>query len=316
MGPFIAPRGLIVEPITPLTNDGSIDGQGLKKLLARLIPFSQGLFLSSPCMGEGKTLSAEQRVELFEEALVTIRGRVPLLFWITRDTEKDTRETLLALREILRKSSYPGEVLWVDSPLFYHSNRGLPAYYQNLCSLVSEPLVLHNDPELIRGLTKPFKRQNIRTAILKELASLPSMVGLIFLGSLDRAYNYQRACRTSAHFRIYDGDELQFLDHPSMGGVVSRGANLAPKTWQEITEASLQLRGDQKYDPEYLSTTWQRGQYLRDLVDLYGQTPVALIKQVLWDLGIIQTCFCTRPADHMEEAKERIKEMLDRYGDL
>jgi len=316
MGPFIAPRGLIVEPITPLTNHGSIDGKGLEKLLARLIPFSQGLFLSSPSMGEGKILSSEQRLELFEKALFTIRGRVPLLFWISRDTEEDTRETLLALRQILQKRSYPGEVLWVDSPLFYHSNRGLPAHYQNLCSLASEPFVLHNDPELIRGLTKPFKRQNIRTAVFKELASLPGVVGLIFLGSLDRAYNYQRACRPRAHFRIYDGDELQFLDHPSMGGVVSRGANLAPRTWREITESSLQLKGDQKYDPEYLPRTWRSGQYLRNLVDLYGQAPVALTKQVLWDLGIIETYLCTQPADRLEEAKERIKEMLHQYGDL
>ena len=106
----------------------------------------------------------------------------------------------------------------MDAPLYYHSNRGLPAHYQNLASLVHEPFILYNDPALVKTLPGTLKRRNIRTAVLKELSVLNAMVGLIFLGPLDRAYHYRKACRGRKRFRIYDGDETRFLDHPSMSG--------------------------------------------------------------------------------------------------
>jgi dihydrodipicolinate synthase/N-acetylneuraminate lyase len=309
------PRGLIVELITPLRNDGSIDGRGLGRLLDRLSPFAHALFLASPNAGEGKTLSFAQRLELLEKALVVIRGRIPIFFWITQDTEEGTIEILLALKKVLERRRYEGRIFWVDTPLFYHSNRGLPALYQNLGSMVEESFILHNDPKLIKSLAKPIKRNNIRTAILKELVHLKDIVGLIFLGSLDRAHNYQRASRSRTHFWIYDGDETNFLDHPSMSGVVSLGANLAPKAWQKITESSLRITADQDNYPDYLHRVWELGQYLRDLKAIYQSMPVAIVKGILSDKGIIETPIYTFPFVDVEKSKLLVKELMNRYAD-
>lgn len=315
MGVLTLPRGLIVELITPLRNDGSIDGRGLGRLLDRLSPFAHALFLASPNAGEGNTLSFAQRLELLEKALVVIRGRIPLLFWITQDTEEGTIEILLALKKVLERRRYEGRIFWVDTPLFYHSNRGLPAFYRNLTSMVEESFILHNDPKLIKSLGKPIKRNNIRTAILKELVHLKDIVGLIFLGSLDRAHNYQRASSSRTHFWIYDGDETNFLDHPSMSGVVSLGANLAPKAWQKITESSLRITADQDNYPDYLHRVWELGQYLRDLKDIYQSMPAAIVKGILSDKGIIETPIYTFPFVDVEESKLLIKELMTRFTD-
>jgi dihydrodipicolinate synthase/N-acetylneuraminate lyase len=311
---LIPPRGLVVELITPLNQDRSIDGRGLGRLLDQVSPLAHALFLASPNIGEGKNLSLDQRLDLLEKVLVVVRGRIPIFFWITREDEKKTTETLLGLKRSLKRRRYEGQVFWVDTPLYYHSNRGLPALYRNLSAMTNNPFILHNAPELIKSLPKSLKRKNIRTAILKELVSLKTIVGLIFLGSLDRAHNYQKACRSRAHFRIYDGDETHFMDHPSMSGVVSSGANLAPGPWQKITESSLRITADQDNYPEYLRQVWDLGQYLRDLKGVYQKMPVTVIKGILADKGIIETPTCTFPTKDVEESKRRARELMDRYS--
>ena len=165
-----SPRGLIIDLITPLKKDGDIDGRGLGQLLDRVLPHVQGVLLASPYMGEGENLSPPQIEEVFEKSLVVARGRVPILIWISREKEEQTKETLLLLKKRLEIRKYTGPVFWVDAPLFYHSNRGLPLHYKILSSMVKEPFLLLNDPELIKQLAGPLKRTNIRTSILKELA--------------------------------------------------------------------------------------------------------------------------------------------------
>ena len=309
-----APRGLIVDLITPLMTDGTVDGRGLARHLERMSPHVQAILLGSPRAGEGRNLSLEQRSDLLEKALVVIRGRLPLMIWVTGDREEKTRETLVSLKKILEKRKYKGEVFWVDAPLYYHSNRGLPTHYQDLASMVSEPFILHNDPDLIKTLPRTLKRNNIRTAILKELSALNAIVGLIFLGSLDRAYNYRKACRGRTRFRIYDGDETQFLDHPSMSGVMSVGANLTPKGWQRITQSSLQLSGTQRIYPDRIQQVWELGLYLRDLQDVYHSMPGPIVKGVLSDMAVIKTPACASPVEELEGPINLIKEMMTPSG--
>jgi len=162
-----------------------------------------------------------------------------------------------ALGKIARKAVSSG---WTR-PLSYHSNRGLPDYYRELQTIVTVPLVLHNDPGCVH-ITRTFKRHNIRTAVLKELVRIEGIAGLIFSGSLERAHHYQRACRGRKDFRIYDGDEKRFLEHPSMGGVVSVGANLAPGAWERITQSSIQLHAHRENYPDRLQQIWESGDYL------------------------------------------------------
>jgi dihydrodipicolinate synthase/N-acetylneuraminate lyase len=315
MGALVAPRGLVADLITPLKGDGSIDDRGLARLLARTAENTQGVLLASAYAGEGKTLGIERRLELVERALNVIRGRTPVLIWITQDTEEKTEETLLSLKKALETQKYEGEIFWVDTPLYYRSNRGLPDHYRKLGSMVEHPFILHNDPESIGGLGRSLKRENIRTGILKQLSAFENIAGMIFSGPLERGNNYHRACRGQPYFRIYDGDETSFLDHPSMSGAVSLGVNLAPTAWQKITQSSLQLTGDKKNYPDYLQQVWELGQYLRDLKDIYQQGPVAIVKGILSDLGIIKSPACTFPTGDLEEPKRKIKELMTRYGD-
>jgi dihydrodipicolinate synthase/N-acetylneuraminate lyase len=311
-----SPRGLIIDLITPLNKNGDIDGRGLGQLLDRVLPHVQGVLLASPYMGEGRNLSPSQIEEVFQKSLVVARGKVPILIWISQENEEQTKETLLLLKKSLDIRKYAGSVFWVDAPLLYHSNRGLAFHYKNLSSMVEEPFLLHNDPELIKALAGPLKRTNIRTSILKELSRIDRIQGLVFLGSLDRSHNYQRAVRPRSDFRIYDGEETRFLKHPSLSGLVSAGANLVPEAWQKITEFSLSQKGDRDGYPDQLQQIWELAAYLQELKDIYERLAVPLIKQVLSDMNIIESPLCTFEArEDMGDKIGRLKELMKEYGD-
>jgi dihydrodipicolinate synthase/N-acetylneuraminate lyase len=310
-----SPRGLIVDLITPLKKSGDIDGRGLGKHLDGVLPNVQALRLASPQTGEGKNLDSHQRDELLAKALVVVRGQIPILIWITQNTEEDTEETLQRLKKRLERRKYTGQIFWVDTPLYYHSNRGLPSHYKNLSTTVKEAFLLHNDPEFIRQIASTFKRTNIRTSILKELSQMDSIRGLIFLGSLDRARNYQKAVRARSDFRIYDGDESHFLTYPSLSGVVSVGANLAPRAWQKVTASSLNLSGERKDYPDSLQQIWNQGEYIRSLLEIYQRSSACLIKQVLSDKGILETPTSTVMEENTEEQARRLETLMERYGD-
>jgi dihydrodipicolinate synthase/N-acetylneuraminate lyase len=181
--------------------------------------------------------------------------------------------------------------------------------------LTQEPWLLHNDPGLIDQLDHSFKRNNIRTAIFKEILGMDEIQGLLYLGSLDRAGNYEKATRERPDFRIYDGDELRFLTHPSLSGVASAGANLSPKAWRKITESSLGLSDGRENYPDRLQQVWTTGRYLRTLVDLYSSQTVQVIKQVLSEAGILESPTCTVQAEEVGEEVRSVIEEMKKFGD-
>lgn len=316
MASTTAPRGLIVDLVTPLARDGSIDGRGLARQLERVAPHADAVYLASPYLGEGYRLNPDRRAELLDKALVVLREKTPIFIWVTQKTGEDTRATLHALKKKHDRRNTQTRVFWVDSPLQYHSNRGLPELYRELSRTFHQPFILHNDPALISPQGKPFKRTNIRTAVLKELSGLESIVGLIHVGSLDRAHHYQKACRARSQFRIYDGDESHFLEHPSMSGGVSLGANLAPRAWEKITRSSLKLSGGQSTYPSYLEQVWEMGGYVRSLKALYETAPVKLVSAVLSDLGILGRQAAVPLEERLQEARGKLEDLMVRYGDF
>jgi dihydrodipicolinate synthase/N-acetylneuraminate lyase len=236
--------------------------------------------------------------------------------WISGKAEDETKAMLLLLERRLHARNYTGQIHWVDTPLFYHSNRGLFEHYQHLTSLTRAPFVIHNDPDLIRKRGRPFKRNNIRTSILKQILEIKGIQGLIFLGTLSRAYNYQRAARIRPDFRLYDGDETHFLKHPSLSGIVSAGANLTPRVWQKVTDSSLHSTETQQDYPDSLQQLLEAGKYLRKLRDIYNAGSAPLMKQLLSAMGIIGSPTSIAETGGMESRVDELKELMAEYDNF
>jgi dihydrodipicolinate synthase/N-acetylneuraminate lyase len=162
-------------------------------------------------------------------------------------------------------------------------------------------------------LEKPLKRCNIRTSILKNVAEIGKIKALIFYGSLTRVNNYQKAINRRPEFRIYDGDEDRFLEYPSMSGVLSAGANIAPQIWSNVTRASLGMLEEDREKRDYLHQIWEMGKLLKDLKKMYIPNPVWTVKKSLVDLNIIGFHTCTSVTQPFYEKDNILAEFISKH---
>ncbi|NIO11343.1 MAG: hypothetical protein GTO40_26340, partial [Deltaproteobacteria bacterium] len=225
---------------------------------------------------------------MLEEVIGLVPPDLPLWVRITGRTSVQTIHICRQLETVCRRLNYQGPLAWVDTPLFYRSNRGLPEHYRNLLAETDCNLIIDNDPLLIRKIADRTKRKNVRTAILQKLIQESRLVGLLHRGDLKRAMNYQRAVRGRSDFLVYDAGELNFLERPSTNGVVSVGANLLPNEWRTIALASLNLDDDQLNQGSRFRHLWETGQRVRTLQKYYSNAPARIISAVLAAWGLIQ----------------------------
>jgi dihydrodipicolinate synthase/N-acetylneuraminate lyase len=226
---------------------------------------------------------------LLEEVIGLMRPGFPLWVRITGKTAEHTTNICRQLEIVCHRMNYKGPLAWVDTPLLYHSNRGLPDHYRALLSETAFNLIVDNNPQLLRKVADKTKRKNIRTAILKKLSSESKLVGLLHRGGdLRRSMNYQRAVRGRSHFFVYDAGESSFLERPSASGVVSVGANLLPQDWRTITRASLNLDEHHQAQGSRFRQLWETGLRVRTLQKYYSPAPARIIPAVLTAWGLIR----------------------------
>ncbi|MEJ2364032.1 MAG: dihydrodipicolinate synthase family protein [Deltaproteobacteria bacterium] len=305
MSTTVTPRGLICPlALVPSPENRSIY-RGLESLLTRLQPAVAGLFLDPMFWCPDAHCSGPASSSLLEEAIGLAPPDLPLWIRITGTSAEQTIHICHQLENVCRRLKYHGPLAWVDTPLFYHSNRGLPEYYRTLLAETGFNLIIDNDPQLIRKIGDTAKRKNIRTAILKKLVQEPRLVALVHRGDLRRGINYQRAVRSRSDFLIYDGRESSFLKRPSASGVLSVGANLLPYEWRTITLASLNLEENHFGQASSFRHLWEAGQRVRTLQKNYRQSPVRIIPAVLAAWGLIP-----EKIEGLTSEEEKAREMI------
>ncbi len=310
----LPPKGLIEVLITPLDDEGNIDEESLKSLINRTVRYVHGFLTGTSFIGEGFLLDNERRLKLIRSAMEIVRGRAALLLGITGNSPEETAENILQLGKMRKDLNYQGELFLFDCPLWYHSNRGLIEHYRKLGKLTELSFVLYNNPNLIAKIRKHLKRRNLRTNVLKRLSGNTQIVGLKHSGEARRSLNYLRAVRERKDFVFYDGDELNFLNSPASGGVVSGGANILPKDWREVVSSSLNPHDTEKEDPDYCRHLWEIGEKLKLFSGAYRCNPPAIIKTALRYMGIIKSSRVVEGTAPIERAEERrIRYLLTEY---
>lgn len=283
----VTPRGLICSlALVPNPANRSVY-RGLESLIARLQPAVEGLFLDPMFWCPDANCCGPASSSLLEETIGLAPPDLPLWVRITGTSAEQTIHICNQLENVCRRLKYRGPLAWVDTPLFYHSNRGLPEYYQSLLADTEFNLIVDNDPHLIRKIGDTTKRKNIRTTVLKKLVQEPRLLALVHRGDLRRGINYQRAVRSRSDFLVYDGGESNFLKRPSASGVISVGANLLPYDWRTITLASLNLEDSHLGQAGSFRHLWEAGQRVRTLQKHYKQAPASIIPAVLAAWGLI-----------------------------
>jgi dihydrodipicolinate synthase/N-acetylneuraminate lyase len=284
----VTPRGLICSLALVADPSNPDVYQGLEALIARLRPAMAGLFLDPMYWNPEPNFCGPVSESLLEEVIGLIPPGLPLWVRITGRTAEQTIYICRQLESACRRLGYQGPLAWVDTPLFYHSNRGLPQHYETLLAETEFGLLVDNNPQLVEIIPAKTKRKNIRTTVLKSLAKEARIAGLLHRGDLQRGMNYQRAVRDRYDFPIYDAEERRFLKRPSASGVVSVGANLLPQDWRSIAMASLNLDERRHEQDGRFRHLWDAGVRVRTLHNYYNHAPARIIAAVLTAWGLIE----------------------------
>lgn len=223
-------RGIIPPLVTPLRQNGELDAEALQRLIEHLIKGGvHGLFILGTT-GEGPSLSAELRRLVISHTCQIVDGRIPIYVGIT-DTSLNESVSLA------QHAANCGASAVVAAPPYYFtpSQNELEAYFKQLNSKLSLPLVLYNMPALTHCIIEP---KTVGALFQEE-----SIVGLKdSSGDLDYFKQVAKIVASRPEFSLMVGPEHLVAETMALGGQggVTGGANVWPQPFVELYNAALE----------------------------------------------------------------------------
>lgn len=219
--------GVIPPLVTPLNQDGSLDKEGLKKLINYCIDGGvHGIFLMGSC-GEGSLFTSRFRRELGEEAVKIIDGRVPLLMGVLENTTSKVIDAIQDLEGIAI------DYYVVVAPYYLPATQEMILnHFQKIVEATGKQILVYNIP--------PFTNSVIEPETMSQLCKLPGVVGCKDTNSdwptvQRELYNSKRE-----GFVMLNGDEELSGIGMLMGtdGCVPGTANAYPRFFVDLYEAA------------------------------------------------------------------------------
>jgi 4-hydroxy-tetrahydrodipicolinate synthase len=217
-------KGSIVALATPFTEDNKIDVAALHELIEWHIDSSTDALVLCGVTGEAATLSNEETLQIFKEAKLAAKGRIPL---IAGTGSNNTQHALYLTQE--------AQNIGMDAAmvLFPYCNRPTPEgcfqHFQALSQL-GFPLIAYHHPGRT-SIKLPVKA-------LARICELPHIVAVKEgTGELDYLIELTR----ETDIPILSGDDPLLLPMMVSGavGIISVVANLIPREWKTLTTLLL-----------------------------------------------------------------------------
>ena len=221
-------KGIIPPMITPLTEKGDLDTEGLERLIEHLIEGGvHGIFLLGT-NGEGPSLTYTLRKELISKACKLIDKRVPVLVGIT-DTSFE------GSIDIANYSKEAGADVVVLAPPYYFpiSQEEMVEYLENLIPALPLPVMMYNMPSCTK--------MHLSVETVKRAKELGAIGIKDSSGDVFYLYTLIDEFKNSPEFSIIVGTELYLPETIIYGGhgAVAGGANFFPKLFVDLYNASL-----------------------------------------------------------------------------
>jgi len=288
------PKGIVPAMVTPITADGKINTETLRKLTNYLIEGGvHGLFPVGS-QGEFYALTFEEKKKVLEVVVEETQGRVP----VYAGTGAITTREAVALTKMAE--SVGASAVSVITPFFVHpSDAELLEYYTAVAKSTRLPVLLYNNP----GRTGV----NISADFVVKASKVDNIVGIKdSSGDLTLTAEYIR--RTGEMFSVLAGRDTLIYGTLCYGGkgAIAATANVAPKIIAEIYEAFM--AGDMKRS---LKAQFRLAP-LRLAFDL-GTFPV-VIKEALTLIGIEAGVGIPPVGGMKPEAIAELKEILKNMG--
>lgn len=219
--------GSIVALVTPMHDDGSVDWDGLARLLDMHIEAGTAGIGAVGTTGESATLSVPEHCEVIQFCVKHCAGRVPV---VAGTGSNSTREAI----ELTEAAASAGaDAALLVTPYYNRpTQRGLYEHYRAIAEAVSIPQILYNVP----GRTAC----DLADETVVELSAIDNIVGLKdATGDMERARNI--VAKTGDDFALYSGDDPTARELMLAGGKgsISVTANAAPALVAQLCQAAL-----------------------------------------------------------------------------
>ncbi|GIO22737.1 2,4-dihydroxyhept-2-ene-1,7-dioic acid aldolase [Oceanobacillus sp. J11TS1] len=290
-------RGSIAPVITPFKENGDIDFEKQSELIEYQLENGTHAISVTGTSGEPSSLTTEERVQVMENAIKTINGRVPFAPG-TGSVNHD--ETLY----LTKKAEEMGaDAAMVIVPYYNKPNQeALYDHFKTVADSVEIPIIIYNIP----GRTA----QNMEVETMARLVNdCPNIVGAKE-SNKDFEHVNRVMLRCGRDFLLYSGIELLCYPMLTIGGAgsISATANVEPKLVAEMHDAWEEGDLDRALDLHYK---------LMNLNDvLFKDTNPAPVKAALGMMGKIEPVLRKPMGLPSEELQEEIRETLIEYGKL
>ena len=224
--------GSIVALVTPMHDDGSVDYDGLRRLIDWHIAEGTDCIGVVGTTGESPTVSVAEHCEIIKVSVEHAKGRVPIMAGAGANSTAEAIELTKFAKQVGADCSLQ-VVPYYNKP----SQEGIYQHFKTIAEAVDLPVVLYNVP----GRTVA----DMQPETTLRLAQVPGVVGI-----KEASGNILRAAELIKHapkgFSIYSGDDGTAIALMLLGGHgnVSVTANVAPRLMHELCMAAIE--GDVK----------------------------------------------------------------------
>jgi 4-hydroxy-tetrahydrodipicolinate synthase len=220
--------GTGVALITPFNVDGSIDFEGLQKVVAHVIKGGVEYIVVLGTTGETATLRKEEKKKVVDSVIKSVSKRVPVVIGIGGYDTADITDTI-------KNTDFNGISAILSVSPYYNkpSQRGLYEHFSAIAKASPLPVIIYNVP----GRTA----SNISEETTLKLANDHRNIVGIKEASGNFTQIMQILRSKPAHFQVISGDDTLALPMIYLGakGVISVIANSHPRQYSDMVRTAL-----------------------------------------------------------------------------
>ena len=281
-------EGTGVALVLPMFEDGSIDYEGYKRQVQRMIDGGVKALLVNGTTGEPATIDIEDEFELTKITVEMAKGTGVKVI-----VGAGSNYTAQAIRKAKFNAEAGADANLVVTPYYNKtSQRGLIEHYKAVAAASDLPLIMYNVP----GRTG----MKISVDTVVELAKVPNIVAMKD-GTDDIAYAMEVLTRTKdMDFDLYSGCDDNILPFIAAGGkgVISVLSNLYPRETEMFAQAAL--KGDLELARKMAYDLNDVSKYL--FIDVNPIMPKAALKH----MGVIESDMLRQPLIPTTEENKKL----------
>lgn len=281
-------EGTGVALVLPMFEDGSIDYEGYKRQVQRMIDGGVKALLVNGTTGEPATIDIEDEFELTKITVEMAKGTGVKVI-----VGAGSNYTAQAIRKAKFNAEAGADANLVVTPYYNKtSQRGLIEHYKAVAAASDLPLIMYNVP----GRTG----MKISVDTVVELARVPNIVAMKDATD-DIAYAMEVLTRTKdMDFDLYSGCDDNILPFIAAGGkgVISVLSNLYPRETEMFAQAAL--KGDLELARKMAYDLNDVSKYL--FIDVNPIMPKAALKH----MGVIESDMLRQPLIPTTEENKKL----------